>query len=189
MPDSSRREFIRASLALAVLALVPAPVLARELIRLKRVELKPRDETYLLGGGYEIRLTAPLEDALQRGVPLTFVQHFEAERPRAYWFPEYITSLERTLRLYYNALLRQYRLQVGTRVQLFEQIEPALEALGELSDWPVLERHQLSRGQSYRARVRMVLDTGQLPKPLQVNAITSSRWDLDSGWREWTFRP
>lgn len=189
MLDSSRRKFVRAALAASALALTPRLAWARELIRLRRAELKAREEGYALNGEFEVQLTSALEDALHRGVPLTFVQHFETERPRAYWFAEYVTSLERTLRLYYNALLRQYRLQVGTRVFLFDQLDAALEALGALDGWTVLERRQLVAGQRYRARVRMYLDIGQLPKPLQVNAITSSRWDLDSGWRDWIFRP
>jgi hypothetical protein len=32
--------------------------------------------------------------------------------------------------------------------------------------------------------VRMRLDVSQLPKPFQVNAITSREWSLASDWRD-----
>jgi len=35
----------------------------------------------------------------------------------------------------------------------------------------------------------MRLDVTQLPKPLQVNALTSDDWNLDSDWYRWIVRP
>jgi len=34
----------------------------------------------------------------------------------------------------------------------------------------------------------MRLDVTQLPKPFQVNALTSREWNLASEWRRWPFR-
>jgi len=41
----------------------------------------------------------------------------------------------------------------------------------------------------YLAGLRMKLDLAQLPKPLQVNALTSKDWSLDSGWHRWNVTP
>jgi hypothetical protein len=35
----------------------------------------------------------------------------------------------------------------------------------------------------------MRLDTAQLPKPFQVNAIASRDWSLASDWHRWTLAP
>ena len=35
----------------------------------------------------------------------------------------------------------------------------------------------------------MNLDVSQLPKPLQVNALATKDWDIDSGWHRWAVRP
>jgi hypothetical protein len=35
----------------------------------------------------------------------------------------------------------------------------------------------------------MRLDISQLPKPLQVNAIASKNWNLESDWYHWTLKP
>jgi hypothetical protein len=41
----------------------------------------------------------------------------------------------------------------------------------------------------YLAELRLRLDTTQLPKPLQINALASRDWNLSSDWYRWTFRP
>ena len=188
MPLLSRRDFIRHCSA-AALALYARAALAANLLRLNSAELKPRGAAYVLSGSYSVKLTPTLEDALQKGITFSFVQAFEAERPRSFWFAESIAVLRRTRMLGYNALLREYQLDAGGQRETFDNLPDALHALGQLDDWPVLERSQLDQDDLYRARVRMYLDSSKLPKPLQLNAFASERWDLDSGWREWSFKP
>lgn len=168
------------------------PVVAHALddpIQLLRAELVPRGDAYFLLGGYQLTLTPAMEDALQRGVPLYFLQLFEAYRPRDFWLGEDVADLRRTLRLSHNALLRNFQVSGGGNPRTFDTLPQALEALGSLDDWHVLDKKSLSRKYLYHARVRMYLDTSLLPKPLQINAFTSNRWDLDSDWREWSFKP
>lgn len=164
-------------------------VRAEEWLRLRQAGLVAKGDLYVLAGGYSVQLAPGLSEALRRGITLTFVQLFEAERPRDYWFPEDIAVESRRLRLSYNALLRLYQLQGAGGLESFESETDALAALGDFADWPVLERKQLSRKSLYRVRCRMFLDTSQLAKPLQLNAFASGRWDMDSGWREWSFKP
>lgn len=159
------------------------------MLHLHQAELVPRGDYLNLVGGYAVRLTPTLEEALRKGVVLTFVQLFEADRPRDYWFAEDLSVLRRSLRISYNALLRLYQLQRGSAYQTFDSQAEVLAAVGDFAEWPVLERKALNRKHLYHARTRMFLDTTQLPKPLQLNAFASDRWEMDSGWREWTFKP
>lgn len=189
MPSLSRRDFLRLSCATALALCAGSAASAEELLHLNSVELQPRGADYVLIGGYSIELTPTLEDALQRGITFTFIQSFEAEKPRDYWFAESIAVVHRSRQLSYNALLRQYQLETGAIRETFDTLREALRAVGDLTDWAVLERKPLDKSRLYRARVRMYLDSSKLPKPLQLNAFASERWDLDSGWREWSFRP
>jgi hypothetical protein len=43
--------------------------------------------------------------------------------------------------------------------------------------------------QPYQAAVRIRLDTNQLAKPFQVNAINSKSWNLQSDWYRFEFVP
>jgi hypothetical protein len=46
----------------------------------------------------------------------------------------------------------------------------------------------LSYGATYNVGVRLQLDTDQLPKPLQFNALNNADWRLTSDWKRMTFK-
>ena len=47
----------------------------------------------------------------------------------------------------------------------------------------------LSKGTNYTAGIRLRLDTSQLPKPFNLNALGSREWSLGSEWYRWTVTP
>ncbi len=187
MPVCSRRDFLRAAAGLA--GVLVAPWAWAEGIRLVQAEIVQTGEIFHLSGNFEIQLSPTLENAVMRGVQLSFAQAFEAERERDFWLAEGLTELTRNVRLSYNALLRQYYVTLPGVTSTHENLADALRAVGDLRDWAVLNTKQMKRKSSFKAYVRMYLDVSQLPKPLQVNALaSSSRWKLDSGWQERTFK-
>jgi hypothetical protein len=185
MPASPRREFLRAALAgLLLLAAWAYPARA-ETIQLVNAELLPKSEFVQLEGYFDIQLSPTLEDALKRGVSLTFVQEVETSRDRDYWFSEGLDSYNRSVRMSYNALLRQYHVSVAGATSTHDGLGDALRTAGDLRSWQVLNLRAMQHKSTYRVRLRMYLDVSQLPKPIQVNALaSSSRWQLDSGWLE-----
>jgi len=187
MQACSRRDYLRA--ALVVLALLVAPGARAVGIELARAEITQQGEMFQVSGHFDIELSANLAQAVNRGVQLTFVQAFEAERLRDYWLAENLVRLERSIRLSYNALLRQYYVSLSGVSSSHDSLDEALRAVGDLREWSVLSVKQMRRKSDYRAYLRLYLDVGQLPKPLQVNALASAaRWQLDSGWQERSFR-
>ncbi|MBI5937468.1 MAG: DUF4390 domain-containing protein [Betaproteobacteria bacterium] len=186
MPALPRRKFLVAVLGLA-LAAAAAPMRA-EGIHAKRIDLQPREEHYVLVGGFEVQLNDKLEEALKRGVTITFIQEFELERPRDYWLAEGVADATRTLKLSYNALLRSFVLNTAGRLANYDSLPEALAGVGSLNDWAVAERHQIKKKATYRASVRLRVDPSQLPKPLQVSAFASDRWQMDSDWIRWSVK-
>jgi hypothetical protein len=87
--------------------------------------------------------------------------------------------------LSYNALTRQYRLQIGSAHEDFSALRDAVAALGSVRITPLAEGAALKKGTSYEASVQLKLDTSQLPKPFQVNALASKEWQLASGAYRW----
>jgi len=173
----------------AAIALAGAGMLASELLRTADPRSPLKGELFQLSGYFDIQLSPTLENALQRGVQLTFVQAFEAQRERDFWLAEDLIELERNVRLSYNALLRQYYVSIQGVSSSHETLADALRAVGDLRDWAVLNVKQTRKKANNRAYIRMYLDIAQLPKPLQVNALASSaRWQLDSGWQERGFK-
>jgi hypothetical protein len=122
-----------------------------------------------------------LEEAVNRGIALYFVIDFEAYRQRWYWFDRKLVDTALTYRLTYSPLTRQYRLARGALAQPFDSLGEALATLRRVRGWRVADAAQLAGG-DVRASVRLRLDTSQLPKPFQVNAITNRDWSLSSDW-------
>lgn len=138
----------------------------------------------VLNATFEFEMPQALEEAVQKGIAIYFVTEFELYRKRWYWLDRKISSSTLTYRLSFSPLTRQYRLARGGLSQPFDSLEEALNLLKSVRQWKVVEPGVLVPRDPYEAQVRMRLDVAQLPKPFQVNAITSREWNLASDWHE-----
>ena len=86
-----------------------------------------------------------------------------------------IAKFHQQHRLSYNALTRQYRLSFGNLHQNFDTLEEALGVLGRVRERVVFTRQDVDPDSVYIAALRLRLDTSQLPKPLQINALGLTR--------------
>jgi hypothetical protein len=184
-PESATRGLAALLLWLALLCVGAVQAADRSAIR--EAAIRASAQGYALDAGIDIALNPTLEDALTRGINLHFLLELELTRPRNWWFDEDIDESVRKMRLYYHLLLRRYVVDAGYRTQTASSLAEALALLGEVADWQVLERGALKPGQRYDARLRLRLDTSQLPKPLSIGAVTSDRWEFATPWFEWSF--
>lgn len=175
-------------LAIGAFMAAPSSVVAQERIGVMAAALEPAaretGDALLLNATFEFEMPQALEEAVQKGIALYFNIEFEMFRKRWYWFDRRVASNTLTYRLSYSPLTRQYRLARGGLSQSFESLDEALGLLKSVRNWRVADRGQLSAREEYDAQIRMRLDVTQLPKPFQVNAITSREWTLASDWRE-----
>ena len=174
---------------LVVLASVLAVHAHADEIEVVDARLAASDEGLLLSADFAFDFNARLQEAVANGVPLHFIVEFELTRPRWWWFDDVAASRRTQWRISYHALSRQYRLTTGALHQNFATLEEALEVMRRLRNWQVLEHSVVLSGRNYEAAVRMRLDTSQLPRPLQVSALTNRDLRLESQWKTFIFRP
>jgi hypothetical protein len=153
----------------------------------KQAAIRATPQGYVLDADVDIVLNHTLEDALTRGINLYFLLELELTRPRNWWLDETIAEPERKMRIYYHLLLRRYVVESGYVTKTAATLAEALAMLGHVEDWQVLERGMLKTGHRYDARLRLRLDTAQLPKPLTIGAVGGDKWELVSPWYEWSF--
>ena len=176
--------------AMLAFLLVLAPPFARaEGIAVTSATIEQAEDGWNLDAAFDVQFSPRLEEAVNRGVPLYFVVEFELAQPRWYWFDEKPVQRSQSYRISYTPLLRQYRLTIGTVYQNFTRFEEVTRVLSRLRGWHVADKGALKKDQVYQASVRMRLDTAQLPKPFQLNAIASRDWALASDWHRWTIVP
>lgn len=177
------------ALLLALAAFLGAAPAAAEGIVPVSARVESTEDGYRLDAEFDIQFSSRLEEMANRGVTLYFVVDFELSRPRWYWFDEKPVQLTQTYRISYTPLLRQYRLSSGGAYQNFTRFDDVVRALSRVRGWAVAEKGALRKEGGYQASIRMRLDTAQLPKPFQINAVASSDWSLSSEWYRWTVTP
>src|SRR5207247_2609435 len=106
--------------------------------------------------------------------------------PRWYWFDEKPVQVAQSYRITYTPLLRQYRLSVGNVYQSFARFDEVTRVLSRIRGLHIADKSAFKKDDTYQAAIRMRLDTAQLPKPFQVNAIASRDWTLSSDWHRWS---
>ena len=168
-------------------------------IYVNKTEIRLEEDGYHLSASYDISLTPVMQQALARGIPIHFIGEFSLIRPRWYWLDEDIFHGEQEVKLSYNVLTRQYRIARGALFQNFSNLKDAINILArqnsQLIPASLLNKEGsyftewIKRDSSLIAKVRLRLDNAQLPKLLQVNALSGSDWTLDSEWYEWEIGP
>jgi hypothetical protein len=184
-------------------------------IFVNKVEVRLGDDGYQLSAGYDINLNFVVKQALSRGIPLYFVGEFSLTRSRwdwldaaqqalsrgiqRYfvekpslthwsWLDEEIYKGEQTVKLSYSVLTGRYRISRGALFQNFASFDEALNMLARQSS-TAIPAELMKKDGKYMAAARLRLDIAQLPKPLQVNALTDNDWTLDSEWHRWVIIP
>ncbi|WP_047535531.1 DUF4390 domain-containing protein [Methylotenera sp. N17] len=154
-------------------------------INVKSAELTFSEDVILLNADFDISFGPSIEEAINKGVPLTFLVEFQIVEPRQYWFDDEIVTVSKPIQLSYHALTRQYLVSYDVHQKSFESLHEARQQLAVVRDWRVAVKSQLEKSESYRAALLMRLDKGKLPKAIQVDAISSENWNLASPIYSW----
>ena len=165
---------------------------AEPAIDVRSAEIAAATDGYDLDAVFQIELGHTLKDVLVKGVALNFVIEFELVYERWYLLNLWnrtVSAFDQRSRLTYNSLTRQYRVAAGALAQNVDTLPEALAIMGRIHGRQVAARDDLDTGIPYSAQMRMRLDTSQLPKPFQINAIGSRGWNLESEWYRWTVKP
>lgn len=150
-----------------LLALLPGGVRA-DGIELAQLATRKSDDGLELSFTTRFELSRAAEDALHKGVPLYFVAEATVLRNRWYWRDARAAHAERTWRLAWQSLTRQYRISTGGLHQSFATLDEALNVLRGLSAWRIAEPRDIEDSGSHYLEFSYRLDVTQLPRPMQI---------------------
>lgn len=161
---------------LALLTLLTAsPALHAQGVELAALRVKRADNELALDYQARLTLSAPVEEALHRGVPLYFTAQATVYRNRWYWRDERVARVSRTWRVAYQPLTAQWRVSLGGLSQVYGNLSEALAPLSRVSGWRIADGEKLEPGERYHVDFFFRLDSSQLPPPMQV--------DIGSDWK------
>lgn len=148
-----------------------------------------------LGVSADIKFELPnsIEEAMYKGVSLTFVGEIDITRERWYWLDKTIATASRQTRISYQALTRRWRVLpwsesggasgLGVHLpQLYETLPEALAVAQRIYNWRIVPSAELGDG-AYSMQLRYRLDISQLPKPLQIGLLGQGDWTINANAR------
>ncbi|WP_107859617.1 DUF4390 domain-containing protein [Neisseria cinerea] len=164
---------------------------AAEGIDVSRAEARITDGGQLsVSSRFQTELPDQLKQVLRRGVPLNFTLGWQLSAPTVasyrFKFDQLIGDDNNIYyKLTFHPLTNRYRVTVGAFSTDYDTLDAALRAIGAVANWKVLHKGTLSgtEARETKAEIRLLLSTSKLPKPFQINALTSQNWHLDSGWK------
>jgi hypothetical protein len=153
-------------------------------------QLQRNEEGIYLSTRLNFELPPSLEDALNRGMPLSFVMQADVVRERWYWADKLVNRTERYVRLSYQPLSKRWRMYVSAQPiqstglgvslgQSYDSLPEALQGIQRISRWRIADLSAIDTTTKQRLEFRFRLDLSQLPQPLQFGALGGTGWGLD----------
>jgi hypothetical protein len=169
-------------------ALAVFPAQAQNNVDAANLRVEQAADGLYLSATVRFELPPPVEEALLKGVPMTFVSEAKVFRDRWYWVDKAVASTVRSVRLVYQPLTRRWRLSVGTGSsefssgaslsQGFEQLADALAAVRSISRWKIADSNEIDPDARHNIDFRFRLDTNQLPRPMQIGITGNADWAI-----------
>ena len=190
MPAIRKLQQFIIAIALALMALCPVVSFADGGIYINSAKIDRSGNYYRLTTTQSITFNSSLLDTLKRGVPLYVKTELEMTSRQLLWFDMTALSKARTVKLSYNVLTRQYSVYIpGSLQRTYRSFDSAMSAIRYQPSWAFAYASELSDDENYDVAVRTVLDVSQLPKPFQINVLSSRDWGLTSDWKHFSFTP
>jgi hypothetical protein len=146
------------------------------------------DGVHELDARLQLVLSSEALDALNSGgVPLTIELQIQVIRVRRLYMDALQAELAVRFELEYSPVSQRYivrNLNSGDQ-DSFATLYSALNNLGRVQDYAVIDDALLETRREYRIRVRAMLQTQQYPAPLRMLFFWRSQWQLQSEWYEW----
>jgi Domain of unknown function (DUF4390) len=178
-----------AVLVACCLALMGAmPAHAQSATDVNNVRLEQTPEGMYLSATIRFELPGAVEEALLKGIPMTFLAEAQVLRDRWYWYDKNVAWATRSVRLSFQPLTRRWRISVNagggeqstgaSLSQSFDQLPEALAAVRRLSRWKIAEGTEIDQDSRHSVDFRFRLDTSQLPRPMQIGITGNADWNI-----------
>lgn len=182
----------RIVIAMLVLAVVGSGVAQEAIVREGYFEVRSASTqlfagVHILDARLQLVLSSEALNALNSGVPLTIELQMQVIRVRRFYIDAIDAELAVRFELEYRPLSQRYivrNLNSGDQ-DTFATLYSALNNLGRVQGFPVIDEALLTPNKVYRVRLRALLNTQQYPAPLRLLFFWRDQWQLKSEWFEW----
>ena len=135
--------------------------------------------------------TAELNEAIEKGIEVTFTFFVKLNEKRGLWLDKKIADIEFRHSIKYDNLKEIYEVRLFERSNEIITVKDFAEAKRLMSDVVALRItsiDRLSDGDDYQLKVMAELDKIRLPFNLHYVLFFLSLWDFETGWHAIDFR-
>jgi len=143
---------------------------------------------HALDARLQLVLSSEALAALESGVTLTIELQLQVIRVRRFYVDDVEAELALRYELEYSPVSQRYivrNMNSGDQ-DSFATLYSALNSLGRVQGLPVIDEAVLEDDESYRVRLRAMLNTERYPAALRVLFFWRGQWQLQSEWFEWS---
>ncbi len=165
-----------------------SPANAQNDTDVSNLRLEQTQDGMYLSATMRFELPGVIEDALLKGIAMTFVAEAQLRRDRWYWYDKNVVTTSRSVRLSFQPLTRRWRVSTNSGgaesgssaslSQSFDQLPDALAVVRRLSRWKIAEAAEIDLGSRHNVDFRFRLDTAQLPRPMQIGITGNTDWNI-----------
>ena len=192
MLRSPGRQVRRVVIAMLALVVVGSGLAQEAIVREGYFEVRSASTqlfagVHILDARLQLVQSSEALNALNSGVPLTIELQMQVIRVRRFYIDAIDAELAVRFELEYRPLSQRYivrNLNSGDQ-DTFATLYSALNNLGRVQGFPVIDEALLTPNKVYRVRLRALLNTQQYPAPLRLLFFWRDQWQLKSEWFEW----
>jgi Domain of unknown function (DUF4390) len=149
------------------------------------------DDGLYLSATLNFELPAAVEEALLKGIPMTFVNEADVYRDRWYWYDKRVATASRSVRVAFQPLTRRWRVNVASGTvsspatgmaltQHFDSLNDVLAVVRRISRWKIADLADIDADSRHNIDYRFKLDLQQLPRPLQIGVVGQNDWSVNA---------
>jgi hypothetical protein len=169
----------------AALAADPAPA------QVSTLRVERADDGLYLSAALSFELPAAVEEALLKGVAMTFVNEADVYRDRWYWYDKRVATATRSVRVAFQPLTRRWRVNVASGTvsspatgialtQHYDSLSEVMAILRRISRWKIADLADIDADSRHNIEYRFKLDVSQLPRPLQIGVVGQNEWNINA---------
>jgi hypothetical protein len=168
--------WLRCGFVVWLLVLLAWPTAHAQGVELALLQTSRSEGSLNLDFAARVTLPKPVEDALQRGVPIYFVADAVLLRSRWYWRDERVARVQRSWRVAFQPLTGTWRVGFGGLNQTYPTLAEALVVVSRSAGWKLVDLAQLDSDKNYTVEFSYRLDSSQLPGPMQFGLGGQGDW-------------
>lgn len=153
--------------------------------KIDKVYVKPIADAYSLDVVIHYEISATAKEAIQKGVPLSWVLRIQLQQEQFLWCTT-LYEQRQVFVIQYHALLNLYSVRnlATEEDEKFASFNAAIDYLSHVNN-VVVPAAELRAGENYRLALKIEFDREFLPIPLRPVAYFKTDWALSSDWLIW----